>query len=265
MNEGNELKSQIKQTLRDSKIARWTALLILSFTMFAGYLFTEIMSSLKPMLERGYGWDSADWGTFTSSYGWFNVFFVMLIIVGILLDKFGIRFSTLASVLIMIAGGTLKFLAFRLDIDPMATLFGEKLQVMIASFGFALFGVGVEYAGITVSKSVVKWFNGKEMALAMGMQVAIARLGSAVPLLLGPIIAKNLSVPTTILGAVLLLVVGLIAFFFYNMKDKKLDAQLGEQVEAYCRIAREYNLVIIEDACQAHAASSFCDQALSVN
>ncbi|NPA44330.1 MAG: major facilitator superfamily domain-containing protein 1 [Chlorobi bacterium] len=224
----------LKQTLRDSKKARWTALIILSFTMFAGYLFTEIISPLKPILEKSYGWDSTDFGTVTSFYGFFNVWFMMLIIVGVLLDKFGIRFSTISSVLIMIAGGTLKYLAFKLDFDPDSTvnflfLFEMKTPIFLASMGYALFGVGVEYAGITVSKAVVKWFKGKEMATAMGMQVAIARLGSFIPLAFGAKLAKMYDVPTVILGAVIMLVVGLIAFFYYNILDKKLDEQLGEQ------------------------------------
>src|SRR6056297_1214056 len=100
-------------TLRDSKRMRWMMLVILSFTMFAGYLFTEVISPLKPMLERVYGWDSADYGMVTSAYGWFNVFFVMLILVGVLLDRFGIRFSTITSVVIMIIGGTIKWAAFQ--------------------------------------------------------------------------------------------------------------------------------------------------------
>jgi MFS family permease len=169
----------IKKSLRDSKGARWTALVILSFTMFAGYLFNEIISPMKPMIERVYGWDGSDFGMFFSAYGWFNVFFFALIFVGILLDRFGIRFSTMASVSTMIIGALMKYWAFSTDFGG-ATLFGFDSQLLIASLGFALFGVGVEYAGITVSKSVVKWFKGKEIAMAMGMQVAIARLGSFV-------------------------------------------------------------------------------------
>ena len=226
----------IKQTLRDSKKARWIALVILSFTMFAGYLFTEIISPLKPILEKAYGWNSAEFGTVTSFYGFFNVWFFMLIIVGVLLDKFGVRFSTITSVLIMIAGGTLKYFAFKLDFDPNSTinflfLFKMKTQVFMASMGYALFGVGVEYAGITVSKSVVKWFKGKEMALAMGMQVAIARMGSAIPLIFGAKIVKTFDVPTVIFGAVVMLIIGLVAFFYYNIMDKKLDKQIGDQAE----------------------------------
>ena len=157
----------IKQTLRDSKKARWTALVILSFTMFAGYMFTEVISPLKPIMERSLGMDSTDYGFITSAYGLFNVFLLMLIFVGVFLDKFGIRFSTIASALIMIIGGTIKWAAFKgligsPDVPMHIPLVNIDLttQVFWAGFGFAVFGVGVEYAGITVSKSVAKWFKG---------------------------------------------------------------------------------------------------------
>ncbi len=222
----------IKQTLRDSKSARWTALVILSFTMFAGYMFTEVISPMKPILERTYGWDSTDFGAVTSAYGIFNVFFFMLIIVGILLDKFGVRFSTISSVIIMIIGGTLKWYAFKGGFSTTEEinflgLFQLKEQVFYAALGFAIFGVGVEFAGITVSKAVVKWFKGKEMALAMGMQVAIARLGSFAPLAFGAWAATAYGVPFTILIVVIFLIAGLAAFFYYNLMDAKLDKQIG--------------------------------------
>jgi len=214
----------IKQTLRDSKGARWSALGILSFTMFAGYLFNEIISPMKPIVERVYGWDGSDFGMFFSAYGWFNVFFLALILVGIVLDKWGIRFSTISSVLLMIVGAMLKYYAFRTDFGG-STLLGFDTQLMLASMGFAIFGVGVEYAGITVSKSVVKWFKGKEIAMAMGMQVAIARLGSFVPLAFGAAIATAFSVPTAVLFGVLFLIIGFFGFLIYNVMDRKLDKE----------------------------------------
>lgn len=230
------MTNAIKQTLRDSKKARWTALVILSFTMFAGYMFTEVISPLKPIMERTLAMNSSDYGFITSAYGLFNVFLAMLIIVGIFLDKFGVRFSTIASALIMIIGGLIKFAAFKGLIGSAENIIHVPLlnldittQVFWAGFGFALFGVGVEYAGITVSKSVAKWFKGKEMALAMGMQVAIARLGSFAPLTFGAAIANKYDVPTTVLIVVVFLVLGLIGFFYYNIMDRKLDAQIEEE------------------------------------
>jgi len=223
----------ISRTLRDSKSARWTALVILSFAMFAGYMFTEVISPLKPILERTYGWDSTDFGTVTSAYGIFNVFFFMLILVGVFLDKFGIRFSTITSGVVMIIGASIKYMAFVgvFSATKEISLLGLvhlKEQVFWAAFGFALFGVGVEYAGITVSKAVVKWFKGREMALAMGMQVAIARLGSAAPLAFGAKLANTYDVPTTILIVIIFLIAGLIGFFYYNMMDRKLDYQMND-------------------------------------
>ena len=221
------MTEQIKKTLRDSKAARWTALCILSFTMFAGYLFNEIISPMKPIIERVYGWDGSDFGMFFSAYGWFNVFFLALIFVGVLLDKYGIRFSTVASVLTMIVGALLKYFAFKTDFGG-STMLGFDTQLLLASLGFALFGVGVEYAGITVSKSVVKWFKGKEIAMAMGMQVAIARLGSFVPLAFGAAIATAFSVPTAVAFGVLFLIIGFFGFLVYNVMDRKLDKQESE-------------------------------------
>ncbi|MEL7589612.1 MAG: MFS transporter [Prolixibacteraceae bacterium] len=222
---------RIQQTLKDSKKARWTALLILSFTMFAAYMFTEVISPLKPILERTYGWDSTDFGTVTSAYALFNVFFFMLIIVGYLLDKFGIRVSTVASAGIMIIGAFLKWMAFKGifsadDEINILGLFQLKEQVFFAAFGYALFGVGSEYAGIVVTKAIVKWFSGYEVALAMGMQVTIARIGSFVPLAFGAWIANRTGVSVWLLICMLFLIAGLIAFFYYNLMDRKLDKQM---------------------------------------
>ena len=189
----------LQQTLRDSKKARWTAVLLLSFTMFAAYMFTEVISPLKPILERTYGWDPTDFGTVTSAYGLFNVFFFMLIIVGYLLDKFGIRFSTLASAVIMIIGALMKWMAFKGVFSPENEIdifgfFQLKAQVFYATLGYAIFGIGAEYAGIVVTKAIVKWFSGYEVALALGIQVAIARLGSFVPLAFGALVATSTDV-----------------------------------------------------------------------
>lgn len=227
----------IQKTLRDSKKARWIAVFILSFTMFAAYMFTEVISPLKPILERTYGWDPTDFGTVTSAYGLFNVFFFMLIIVGYLLDKFGIRFSTIASACIMIIGALMKWMAFKGLFSPENEIdffgfFQLKEQVFFAALGYAIFGVGAEYAGIVVTKAIVKWYQGYEVALALGIQVAIARLGSFVPLAFGALVATKTNVPLWILMSALFLVAGLIAFFYFNLMDKKLDRQVEATLPA---------------------------------
>ena len=216
----------VTNTLRDSKIARWSALAVVAFTMLCGYYLTDVMAPLKPMLEKELLWNSADYGFFTSAYGWFNVFLLMLILGGILLDKTGVRFTGILSTSIMIIGAGMKFLAIsRFFPEGMAPIFGIKAQVMFAALGYAIFAVGVETAGITVSRIIVKWFKGKEMALAMGLQVSFARLGTllaiAIPL---PIAHYFGDVSIPILFGALLLCIGLIAYIVYVRMDVKLEA-----------------------------------------
>lgn len=221
------MTEQIMKTLKDSSKARWTALSLVSFTCFTGYLFAEIISPLKTIIEKSsLGWSSTEFGVVVSAYGWFNVFLAMLIIVGILLDKFGIRFSAITSALTMIVGAGIKYYAFAGNFAPDTIILGLDIRVFYAAFGYALFGVGIEYAGITTNKAIVKWFKGKEMALAFGLSTAVARLGSFVPLFFGAKIAKIFNVPTTVLFGFLLLIIGLITFIAYNVMDKKLDSQM---------------------------------------
>lgn len=223
----------VRKTLRDSKAARWTALLIVAFTMFAGYYLADVMSPLEGMLDKQLHWNSADYGWFTGAYGWFNVFFFFLIFGGIILDKMGVRFTGLTSALVMVAGAGIKYWAIStqtLDGVSWHILFWTfPAQVWIAAVGFAIFGVGVEVAGITVSKIIVKWFQGHELALAMGLQLAIARLGTALALSTSLPVAKLMGhVSAPILICLIMLCIGVLAFFVYTFQDKKLDASLAE-------------------------------------
>ena len=225
----------IKKSLRDSKTARWTALAIVSFMMLTGYFLTDVMAPLKGLLEGKLTWDSSDFGFFNSAYGWFNVFLLMLIIGGIILDKMGVRFTGLMAASVMVAGTALKYWAVSThSLDGVlwhVGWFDVKAQVFMASLGFAIFAVGVEVAGITVSKIIVKWFKGKEMALAMGLEMATARLGTAAALATSVPIAKALGVTDLsrpILLALILLVIGMLTFIVYIFMDKKLDASEAE-------------------------------------
>ena len=161
----------------------------------------------------------------TSAYGWFNVFLFFLIIGGIILDKMGVRFTGILSAIIMVVGAAIKYWAVSTHSLDGTIILGWKGQVMAAAFGYAIFGVGVEVAGITVSKIIVKWFKGHELALAMGLQLAIARLGTALAISTSlPVALRfgNVSVP--VLFCLIMLCIGLIAFFIYTFMDKKLDA-----------------------------------------
>ncbi|WP_294068171.1 MFS transporter [Proteiniphilum sp. UBA1028] len=216
----------IRKTLRDSPAARWSALFIVSFTMMCGYFLTDIMAPLAGLLEGQLGWSRSEYGTFTSSYGWFNVFLLMLIFGGIILDKLGVRITGVGAAAVMVLGSALKYWAVSNTALRGQTLFGLDVQVLWASIGFAIFAVGVEVAGITVSKIIVKWFKGKELATAMGMQVAMARIGTALALGFSVPIAKAtgvIDVSRPLLIALIGLCIGLIAFFVYVVMDKKLD------------------------------------------
>jgi MFS family permease len=219
------MTEQIHKLLRDSKAARWTALLIVAFTMFAGYYLADVLAPLQGLLENKLGWSSTEYGFVTSAYGWFNVFLFFLIIGGIILDKMGVRFTGLMSASVMVAGTAIKYWAISTHSLDGMMLFGWKAQVMVAALGYAISGVGVEVAGITVSKIIVKWFKGHEMALAMGLQLSIARLGTALAISTSlPVALHFNNVSTPILFCLIMLCIGLIAFFVYTFNDKRLDA-----------------------------------------
>jgi nitrate/nitrite transporter NarK len=220
----------VTNTLRDSKVARWSALAVVAFTMLCGYYLTDVMAPLKPMLEKELLWNSADNGFFTSAYGWFNVFLLMLIFGGIILDKMGVRFTGKMATIIMVVGTAIKYWAISTHSLDGHTILGWKAQVMVAGLGFATFGVGVEVAGITVSKIIVKWFKGKELALAMGLEMATARLGTTLAMATSIPIATALhGVSKPILVCLIMLCIGMIAFFFYATMDKKLDKSVADE------------------------------------
>ncbi|MDY0100147.1 MAG: MFS transporter [Bacteroidales bacterium] len=220
----------IAKTLRDSKTARWTALALVAFTMLCGYYLTDVMAPLKPLLEKELLWNSAEYGLFTSAYGWFNVFLLMLILGGIILDKMGVRFTGKMATITMVAGTAIKYWAISTHTLDNSVILGIKAQVALAGLGFAIFGVGVEVAGITVSKIIVKWFKGKELALAMGLEMATARLGTALALSTSvPIAAAFGKVSAPVLVCLIMLVIGMISFLVYTVMDRKLDASDAEE------------------------------------
>lgn len=224
----------IQKKLSESPAARWSALVIVSMTMMFGYFFTDVMSPLEPLLTasvdtpNGMGWSSSEYGFFSGAYGLMNVYLLLLFFGGIILDKFGIRFTGLMSTSLMFIGAMIKWWALSHTFEgTMWVPFGGDVQVQVAlaALGFSIFGVGCEIAGITVSKVIVKWFTGHELALAMGLQVALARLGTAMALGFALPVANamgGVSAPVGIGGACLC--IGLISFLVYNVMDKKEDA-----------------------------------------
>ncbi len=219
----------IKMKLNASKTARWTVLGVVAFTMFCGYFISDVMSPLMDMLSEEYKWTAKEYGLFTSAYSWFNVLLFALIWGGMVLDRIGVRFTGVSSCLLMIVGCFVKFYAVSSPEAFTGEVFGVRSQVFFACLGFATFGVGIEMAGITVTKIIAKWFKGYEIALAMGLQVAVARLGTGLALATTLPMARyfqNLSTP--ILIGLTALCIGLISFLVFCVMDKKFDKIAGE-------------------------------------
>lgn len=250
------MTEKIQQTLRDSAAARWTVLLLLAFAMFCSYIFMDILSPIKDLMQSTRGWDSTAFGTMQGSETFLNVFVFFLIFAGIILDKMGVRFTAILSGIVMLIGASLNWYAVtaafqgssleawfnnnlnyipgfdELGISPFYR--GMPASAKFAAVGFMIFGCGVEMAGITVSRGIVKWFKGREMALAMGSEMALARLGVATCMIFSPVFAKlggNIDVSRSVAFGVILLLIALIMFIVYFFMDKKLDAQTGEAEE----------------------------------
>ncbi|MBR4240553.1 MAG: MFS transporter [Prevotella sp.] len=250
------MTDSIQKTLRDSAAMRWTALLLLALAMFCSYIFMDILSPIKDLMQETRGWDSTAFGTMQGSEVFLNVFVFFLIFAGIILDKMGVRFTAVLSGAVMLVGAIIKWYAVsesfmnsgletwftnnlnyipifdELGVSPFYE--GMPASAKFAACGFMIFGCGCEMAGITVSRGIVKWFKGREMALAMGSEMALARLGVATCMIFSPFFAKlggNISVTRSVAFGVVLMCIALIMFIVYFFMDKKLDAQTGEAEE----------------------------------
>ena len=246
----------IQKTLRDSAGMRWTALLLLALAMFCSYIFMDILSPIKDLMQETRGWDSTAFGTMQGSEVFLNVFAFFLIFAGIILDKMGVRFTMLLSTVVMLIGAVIKWYAVSESFygSGLETWFTNKLNYIplfdelgvspfyagmpasakFAACGFMIFGCGCEMAGITVSRGIVKWFKGREMALAMGSEMALARLGVATCMIFSPFFARlggHVSVSRSVAFGVVLMCIALIMSVVYFFMDSKLDAQTGEAEE----------------------------------
>ena len=180
---------------------------------------------------KGLGWSSGDYGIFSGAYGYINVFLLMLFFGGLILDKMGVRFTGVMSTALMFIGAAIKWYA--VDNTFSGEMFGLPTQVVIACLGFAIYGMGCEIAGITVTKVIAKWFTGHEMALAMGLQVALARVGTACALFFALPIAQSFgAVSAPVMFGASALCIGLISYIVYCVMDKKLDSSIAADQDA---------------------------------
>ena len=230
---------------------RWTALVLLASAMFFAYIFVDVLSPLQGLLQTQRGWDPDAYGHFAGSEPFLNVFVFFLIFAGIILDKMGVRFTAVLSGVVMVLGAAINWYAVTdlFDASSAKTFMDNTLNLpqawwnvtpwydgmpasaKLSAIGFMIFGCGAEMAGITVSRGIVKWFTGHEMALAMGIEMAIARIGVAVVMLGSPVLASinPISVSRPVAASLLLVCIGLICFISYGFMDKKLDAQGAEE------------------------------------
>ena len=285
-------------TLRDSAAARWTALLLLAMAMFFAYIFMDILSPIKDLMESTRGWDSTAFGTYAGSETFLNVFIFFLIIAGIILDKMGVRFTAILSGLVMLTGACINWYAVtesfmgsslerwfsdnlnyiplfdELGVSPFYA--GMPASAKLASIGFMIFGCGAEMAGITVSRGIVKWFRGKEVALAMGSEMALARLGVATCMIFSPVFARmfgRVDVSRSAAFGLILLMIALIMFVVYFFMDKKLDAQTGEaeekddpfRISDIGQILRSQGFWIVALLCVLYYSAIFPFQKYAVN
>ena len=239
-----------KQLLSDRPAVRWTALVLLAMAMFFGYMFMDVLSPLQTALQDTKGWDPNAYGHFAGSETFLNVFIFFLIFAGIILDKMGVRFTAILSGTVMLVGAGINYFALTeaFETSSLATFFTNNFNLpeawwnvtpfyegmpgsaKLSAIGFMIFGCGVEMAGITVSRGIVKWFAGKEMALAMGIEMALARVGVAAVFVMSPMMAKmgdSINVSRSVGFTVILLCIGLISFIAYAFMDKKLEKQIG--------------------------------------
>ena len=231
----------IRQRLQDSPVARWTVLFIVATAMMMGYFVNDIMSPLETLLEMprsqgGLGWTPSDYGFFSGAGSFINVFLLMLFFSGLILDKMGIRFTGTLACSLMVLGTLIKYYA--------VTAVGEgsvnfafldtslPASAAWASLGFAIFGVGYEMTGITVSKAMVRWFTGHELAFAMGLQLAMARFGTAAALSISAPIARHFTLSTPLLVALAFLIIGLLAFLVFCVMDRRLDSTRNSTVSS---------------------------------
>src|ERR1035437_2015046 len=225
---------ELKKSLRDSKSARWIMLGLVSFTMMCMYYLTDAMAPLQERLQAGLSWSASDYGVFTGAYGWFNVFLLMLVFSGMILDKMGVRFTGILGIGIMLIGGFIKFWAISGHVHGIweFTIFGwqaiapKAMSAVIAGVGFAIFGVGCEMFGIAANKAVVRWFRGKEMALAIGLNTSTGRIGTMLAMITPIPLVKltgNISAPVVL--SLFLLGIGMLVFILFTFMDRKLDQE----------------------------------------
>jgi MFS family permease len=211
--------------LKDSAAIRFSVLFMISVLMFGTYWFQDGLGPLKSLFESQLGFTSSQFGLLISSTTWANLA-LMIILGGIALDKWGIRKTGVILAIIATAGAYIVWAGSK-------GMFGSSKNQMLWSMvvGRILFGIGLETTCVLISRTIVKWFKGKELAFAMGMNIVVGRLGSFMAISFSlDLGGGNLSDALVISASIIL--VGTLLFIAYLGLDKKLDTQIAEQAGA---------------------------------
>jgi MFS family permease len=226
----------IKKSLRDSNIMRWSVLLSVSFVMAANYFFYDVLSPLQSLLREKLSFSNSEYGFLVSAYSLPNVFLLMAIVGGVILDKIGIRITGFVFIAFMAIGSLLTGYgssAFFNNGGPGFHFFGTFLTqyspaMKMMTFGYFLFGLGAETSIVVITKIVVKWFKGKELAFALGLNLSVARMGTMMAFLFSKTLAQQSPWYKPIFLGAGLLSIALLSFLVYVIFDMKIDKQIKE-------------------------------------
>jgi MFS family permease len=222
-------------SLRENKTLRWSILLLLSFVMAANYYFYDALSPLKQKMGEILGFSSSDYGFFIAAYSFPNVFLLMAVLGGMIADRFGIRITGFTFIFFMVAGSCITWYGASpyfneggFGYSMMNSFWTSKPPALkVMSLGYFLFGLGAETSIVVITKTIVKWFKGMEIAFALGTNLAIARLGSAMSLIITPQLMEP-EWTTPIWFGALLLGIGFLFFILYIGVDFRFDRREKE-------------------------------------
>lgn len=228
---------RVKKAMNDSPAVRWGVLILVGFILSVNYYFYDAFSTLKDLMTIEFGFTNTDYGLFVSFYSIPNTFLLMAVIGGIILDKIGIRRTGFIFVFFMAFGAVLTAYGASKAYSSGGIGYGfmqsflpsysPELKMML--LGRFFFGLGAETSIVVVSKILVKWFKGKDLALAFGIKVGFGRLGTFAALQLSPVLADGgAHLDTAIWLAAILVITGLFAFIIYMLLDMKLDRQIEQ-------------------------------------
>ena len=201
-----------------SNLLRWIVLLFISLAMFGNYYIYDSISPLADLLKSQLGFSDANIGLLNAIYSFPNI--IMVLVGGIIIDRIGTRKSVLIFTLLLMLG---------------AIITAVTGELLIMAAGRLVFGLGAESMIVAITTVVARWFKGKELSFAFGLNLTVARLGSFLALN-SPTWGKSLfdywqsPLWITVAAGVFALICAIIYFFLdvYSAKNYAMPKE-GEQ------------------------------------